>query len=467
MFGCTGLAIVSRCAAALEPEFFVASLAKLNNPYPELLVLGCENENNSEGETMFFCTTVLNFCLILGEIDDRDWAARILRTLPCLDRETDDWFYDFVEACSKDPYNRAVLWYLLPNYEEVLGEQIRFQYANSVLREVALLGKNTIACAPTGSGKTEVGVYVAMCHLDEKAAKNEPARVGISSLPYSLPSFRAFFRYYVEGFHGSGQKSESRRDLVLACHIVVMTPQILLNMLRSIRKDERLYVCDFSLLIFDEVHHCIKDHPYNILMQTVHDYNGPKPQVSHCECHIDLVQFKIEFSEFQVIVATSVVEEGLDVATCNLIIKYNSSSSAVQRVQRRGRARARDSRSVLIVLSENVAQTEFQAIIAERIMNNCIARIQEQGERALEKKVNLSRYYKKHKNIREVQAKKIVYLLFTYLLGRPILPGCVGPGIISISQSFDGLSVVIPRSFVVSLAQVCPGRYHHRQSPPL
>ncbi|KAK6048059.1 hypothetical protein COOONC_14436, partial [Cooperia oncophora] len=49
-------------------------------------------------------------------------------------------------------------------------------------------------------------------------------------------------------------------------------------MLKSIRQDERLYVCDFSLLIFDEVHHCAKEHPYNILMQTIHDYQGPKPQ---------------------------------------------------------------------------------------------------------------------------------------------------------------------------------------------
>uniref|UniRef100_A0A0K0CWZ5 Helicase C-terminal domain-containing protein n=1 Tax=Angiostrongylus cantonensis TaxID=6313 RepID=A0A0K0CWZ5_ANGCA len=113
-------------------------------------------------------------------------------------------------------------------------------------------------------------------------------------------------------------------------------------------------------------------------------------------------------SEFQVIVATSVVEEGLDVATCNLIIKYNCSSSAVQRVQRRGRARAHDSRSVLIVLSENVAQTEFNAIIAERIMNNCIARIQELGERALEKKVLevMERQAKERRALAELRIKR-------------------------------------------------------------
>lgn len=44
---------------------------------------------------------------------------------------------------------------------------------------MTLRGKNTVICAPTGSGKTEVGIYVALCHLDEKADKNEPARITV------------------------------------------------------------------------------------------------------------------------------------------------------------------------------------------------------------------------------------------------------------------------------------------------
>ncbi|KAJ1368136.1 hypothetical protein KIN20_029205 [Parelaphostrongylus tenuis] len=713
------LKMLDRCAAALEPEFFVASLAKLNNPYPELQSLRRENEH------------VNNVA-----IDDRDWAARILRTLPCLDRKTDDWFYDFVEACSKDPYNRAVLWYLFPNYEEVLenrliekrrrppgksvndvdiiedipeitemrkavdfisfrsrefdeiqeSERLVLRPYQEELVEMAVRGKSTIICAPTGCGKTEVGIYVAMCHLDEKAEKNEPARVAmlVPRIPLVDQQRQRFHkyvrgRYYVEGFHGTAQRAASRRDLVLACDIVVMTPQILLNMLKSIRKDERLYVCDFSLLIFDEVHHCIKDHPYNILMQTIHDYNGPKPQtmgltaslgvgistteeagmatvyellanlgattlssvrrytdilaqyvrkpadftekvdrpksspfmdmlisimqkieksvedqlnmlttsnatgfrlskeevkfehplatekyiqkintlsstlsrvsdgdfkfepsialeylsilsqgigindlmparyaLEHLQSYLGALSRKFEVqcskkyykyfteqldyltksaeeelqkpivaalekelknqftldansraiifvtrrstavqlmnylnrekvvmgnsrlvgfvtstskksSEYgqthdeqrrvledfnsgrkKVIVATSVVEEGLDVGTCNLIIKYNTSSTVVQRVQRRGRARALDSRSVLIVLSENVAQTEFQAIITERIMNKCISRVQEQGERALEKKVLevMERQAKERRALTELRIKE-------------------------------------------------------------
>ncbi|VDO98983.1 unnamed protein product [Heligmosomoides polygyrus] len=171
------------------------------------------------------------------------------------------------------------------------------------LVETAVRGKNTIACAPTGSGKTEVAIYVAMSHLNQRETDKQPARVAMLVPRTPLVEqqklrFHTYVRgkYYVEGFHGSGLKGSSRRDIVLACDIVVMTPQILLNMLKSIRQDERLYVCDFSLLIFDEVHHCTKDHPYNILMQMIHDYQGPKPQTMGLTASLGVAQVPNEES---------------------------------------------------------------------------------------------------------------------------------------------------------------------------
>ncbi|KAK6048060.1 hypothetical protein COOONC_14437 [Cooperia oncophora] len=130
---------------------------------------------------------------------------------------------------------------LRPYQEELVGSYVfstlRYYFRELIALQVeaALQGKNTIACAPTGSGKTEVSIYVAMSHLDEKAAKNQPARVAmlvprIPLVDQQKYRFHKYVRgrYYVEGFHGSGLKGASRRDIVLACDIVVMTPQILL-----------------------------------------------------------------------------------------------------------------------------------------------------------------------------------------------------------------------------------------------
>ena len=54
------------------------------------------------------------------------------------------------------------------------------------------------------------------------------------------------------------------------------------NMLRTARKNERLYMADISLLILDEVHHCNLAHVYNKIMQYILDYPHPqvRPQVS-------------------------------------------------------------------------------------------------------------------------------------------------------------------------------------------
>ena len=74
----------------------------------------------------------------------------------------------------------------------------------------------------------------------------------------------------------------------------------------------------------------------------------------------------------QILVATSVAEEGLDVAACNLIVKYNSVGSEKSLTQRKGRARARNSRAVLLALDEKTMSREFDNVRKEYMMNICI-----------------------------------------------------------------------------------------------
>ena len=49
-----------------------------------------------------------------------------------------------------------------------------------------------------------------------------------------------------------------------------------------------------------------------------------------------LVLKKFEKGDINILIATSVAEEGLDIASCNLIIKYNSVGSEKSFIQRKG-----------------------------------------------------------------------------------------------------------------------------------
>ncbi|EGT54405.1 hypothetical protein CAEBREN_20187 [Caenorhabditis brenneri] len=251
------------------------------------------------------------------------------------EKEQEEWFYCLMDAMKNDPTNRAALHFLNKNYAEELDERqkernrrrlqefkglkvdekgvgntivtnIRPQKnetaynpdadeTNLVLRvyqeelvQPALEGKNCVIVGPTGCGKTEVAIYAALNHLRERQAAGQTGRVAmlVPKIPLVTQQKERFLQYCrgsftVNGFFGSekSDSGEGRKDDVIESHIVVMTPQILINMLQSVRVNERLYVADFSMMIFDEVHKATGNHPYVIINQIVQEWEHDKPQI--------------------------------------------------------------------------------------------------------------------------------------------------------------------------------------------
>jgi len=53
--------------------------------------------------------------------------------------------------------------------------------------------------------------------------------------------------------------------------------------------------------------------------------------------------------QVNIIVATSILEEGLDVQSCNLVIRFDPSPTVCSFIQSRGRARMKNSDYILMV----------------------------------------------------------------------------------------------------------------------
>jgi ATP-dependent RNA helicase DDX58 len=66
----------------------------------------------------------------------------------------------------------------------------------------------------------------------------------------------------------------------------------------------------------------------------------------------------------------------LDISACNLIIKYNTVGPERTLIQRRGRARAKNSKSVLLCLDGELERREIQSINRERLLKECLDNLQ-------------------------------------------------------------------------------------------
>jgi len=82
-------------------------------------------------------------------------------------------------------------------------------------------------------------------------------------------------------------------------------------------------------------------------------------------------------NKFPVLVSTSVLEEGLDVDECNLVIFYDSTASAIRKIQRIGRTGRKQKGKVIVLTTHHTIDTALHYVSnsRERKMNSLLANI--------------------------------------------------------------------------------------------
>ncbi|XP_061464617.1 interferon-induced helicase C domain-containing protein 1 isoform X2 [Rhineura floridana] len=87
---------------------------------------------------------------------------------------------------------------------------------------------------------------------------------------------------------------------------------------------------------------------------------------------------KFRTGKVNLLIATTVAEEGLDIPECNIVIRYGLVTNEIAMVQARGRARADESTYVLVASGGSGAvEHENANIFREKIMHKAIRRVQE------------------------------------------------------------------------------------------
>ncbi|XP_033928963.1 antiviral innate immune response receptor RIG-I isoform X3 [Melopsittacus undulatus] len=224
----------------------------------------------------------INTCLIERERDEilqiseyRSKAAGITKLIECLCRsDKENWPKSLQLALDNTGYyNASELWDM--REEEIcqsspVYEPKKARSYQTELAQPAMNGYNTLVCAPTGSGKTFVAVMICEQHFQNMPSGRKAKVVFLATkLPVYEQQKNVFKQHFersgysVQGISGETVANVSVEKVIQDSDIIVLTPQILVN---SIEEGILSSLSIFTLMIFDECHNTMGNHPYNVLM---------------------------------------------------------------------------------------------------------------------------------------------------------------------------------------------------------
>uniref|UniRef100_A0A673YJ44 RNA helicase n=1 Tax=Salmo trutta TaxID=8032 RepID=A0A673YJ44_SALTR len=97
---------------------------------------------------------------------------------------------------------------------------------------------------------------------------------------------------------------------------------------------------------------------------------------------------KFQNAEVNLLIATTVAEEGLDIAACNFVIRYELVTNEIAMIQARGRGRAEDSSYTLVAgEGSGVAERESVNEYREKMMSKAIDKVKKLDQDEYEKRI--------------------------------------------------------------------------------
>ncbi|GMH37540.1 hypothetical protein BSKO_05413 [Bryopsis sp. KO-2023] len=151
-------------------------------------------------------------------------------------------------------------------------------------------GGNFVFVAPTGAGKTKIFVEAARYILE---AKHEGTVVVICpTVPLATQQASVFVvegflqeRFWVNVFSSDNPLKPETWEIMRRTHnVMVMTPQLLLNVMEFVRTNNPIeegnaIFYGIDLLVLDECHHTRKEHAFNKIMREYKETPGCRMQV--------------------------------------------------------------------------------------------------------------------------------------------------------------------------------------------